>query len=962
MKKFLVIIVLIVSTFSIGQTAYSDSLKKIWNNEELDLEKRVDALHNMSWYGYLATTPDSALYFGDIEFKLGKEHDNNYWKAAGTMMMAFAWEFKGDIKKALPLHEQSLHYYQQAKDTAGIANCLSNIGVKHYYLGDFQKALKYYLRSLDKQRQVGNKSLEANVLNNIGGAYLKIGEHKLAEKYMQEGYELRIIMKDDGGISNSLHNLGYVNVLNGDYKKGIDSYEEALKISRRLGDVIMEGTTLNNIGQTYQDYGNYSTALNYFKQGLKIKIETKDMAGIAEYYLSIGNNYFFKRDFDSSSFYYQKCFHLYDSLENNYSSTWPLTGLGNIELEKGNYDEALTYYNRVALKMKELEDAQGEIDINNNLASLYLNKKDFEKSKEFSQEAIKKADQVGYREGKTLASEMLFKNHFFQKNFDKAELYLKGLIESVNSELKNNYFVLPENEKELFYQKLDEKYDLFNGFAVLRSGQNPQIAGEVFNNILFNKGLSLRSTSSIRNTIKKSGDSLLINKYFNWIGLKDNIVQQKTAGNDTKELEEYALEVEKELIKSSLAFENYNTALSKTWKDVQKQLKPEESIIEFITYKDIRTEQVGYAAILLNQKSEYPELIELCLKSQLEAVINVQGYNDLKRVNELYENHQSGLYELIWKPFQKKVSKDKKIYISPTGLLHKLSFAAIKVNKKQRLSDLFQLELKLNSGEVSKIESPLDQGNLDGLNGLIYGGIDYDGKNTKETIWTYLNGTKKETKQIDSIFKTFNIKVQTFQNDLATESSFKKNSFGAKIIHIATHGFFYQDPAKSKFEIDESEGKDIQFRSGNKLSRGYFFSTSPNPMNRSGLVFAKANEIWSNEAELDQEDGVLTASEVSNLDLNETELLVLSACESGLGDIKGNEGVYGLQRAFKLAGVKQIIMSLWQVPDKETMEFMTIFYAKFMEEKDVKRAFNFAQNEMKSKYSAFYWGAFVLLN
>jgi CHAT domain-containing protein len=129
---------------------------------------------------------------------------------------------------------------------------------------------------------------------------------------------------------------------------------------------------------------------------------------------------------------------------------------------------------------------------------------------------------------------------------------------------------------------------------------------------------------------------------------------------------------------------------------------------------------------------------------------------------------------------------------------------------------------------------------------------------------------------------------------------------------------------------------------------------------RSGIVLAGANDIW-NENNTAEEDGVLTAYEVSLMNLQNTKLTVLSACETGLGDIKGSEGVYGLQRAFRIAGVKQLIMSLWQVPDKETEEFMLAFYTNLVTVKNTNKAFQMAQKTMRSKYEPYFWGAFVLI-
>ncbi len=144
---------------------------------------------------------------------------------------------------------------------------------------------------------------------------------------------------------------------------------------------------------------------------------------------------------------------------------------------------------------------------------------------------------------------------------------------------------------------------------------------------------------------------------------------------------------------------------------------------------------------------------------------------------------------------------------------------------------------------------------------------------------------------------------------------------------------------------------------------GNAFKFSENPLFRSGLLFAGANNAWLGKPLLNIDDGILTAYEVSNLYLPNTKLVVLSACETGLGDIQGSEGVYGLQRAFKMAGVQNLIMSLWKVPDVETAEFMEIFYSNLFEGKSVNNAFYLAQNQMKNKYRTepYKWGAWLLV-
>ena len=142
------------------------------------------------------------------------------------------------------------------------------------------------------------------------------------------------------------------------------------------------------------------------------------------------------------------------------------------------------------------------------------------------------------------------------------------------------------------------------------------------------------------------------------------------------------------------------------------------------------------------------------------------------------------------------------------------------------------------------------------------------------------------------------------------------------------------------------------------------FRYVPNPLRRSGLILAGGNRSWKGEEPIaGMADGILSAQDISEMNLQSTELVVLSACETGLGDIKGGEGVFGLQRAFKLAGVKTIIMSLWKVPDPETSELMQSFYKKWLNGLDKHEAFRLAQKELKSKQpEPYFWAGFVMLD
>jgi CHAT domain-containing protein len=215
--------------------------------------------------------------------------------------------------------------------------------------------------------------------------------------------------------------------------------------------------------------------------------------------------------------------------------------------------------------------------------------------------------------------------------------------------------------------------------------------------------------------------------------------------------------------------------------------------------------------------------------------------------------------------------------------------------------------------------------------------------------WPDLPGTADEVKRIADLFKKNRLATREFTGVSASEENLKMvGSTSSQTLHIATHGFFIKEK--------NAEDKDIPARGMNQ------YSLANDPLMRSGLILAGGNYAWGGNTPVDgAEDGIVTAYEISQLNLSNTELVVLSACETALGDIKGSEGVFGLQRAFKMAGVKKMIVSLWQVPDKETAELMTAFYTYWLKGKNIEDAFTQAQSEMRAKYAPYYWAAFVLI-
>ncbi|MFN8331277.1 MAG: CHAT domain-containing protein [Saprospiraceae bacterium] len=340
------------------------------------------------------------------------------------------------------------------------------------------------------------------------------------------------------------------------------------------------------------------------------------------------------------------------------------------------------------------------------------------------------------------------------------------------------------------------------------------------------------------------------------------------------------------------------------------------------------------------------------------------------------------LYDLLWRPMEKYLLDVRKIYYAASGLFYRINLDAVNLpGSKEILASKYYL---LQLGSTRQLVEPTSM-NFASNNAILFGGLKFDFDSEKKVFdstakksgtlqiqpemaarslinrgesWGFLPGTEKEVNEIEALLKKTGFNVTSVREYAGSEEVFKmigQVSQSPRILHIATHGYFFPDPdrahsAKSGVAHDSaiSEGTAKAASNKPKLEFGTkesVFKISEHPMLRSGLIMSGGNAGWKGEKTLEgREDGVLTAYEISQMNLSNTELVVLSACETGLGEIQGNEGVYGLQRAFKIAGVMYIIMSLWQVPDKQTSMLMTTFYKKWLEEKmSIPDAFHAAQ-------------------
>ena len=486
---------------------------------------------------------------------------------------------------------------------------------------------------------------------------------------------------------------------------------------------------------------------------------------------------------------------------------------------------------------------------------------------------------------------------------------------------------------------------------------NPKALEMCYDNSLFIRSLTYDDMSRLRQISQT--DSTIYNLFSEIRLLKS----ERFAGshNVYKSLEE-----KEKLLRETLLAKNNNNPAIPTWRDVKQSLKHNECAIEFITYVGFsksysETKDLKYAALILTPEIDSPIFVELCTFNQLHEVL----FNALKEqeigINELYvQGEKQILYELIWNKIDDYVKNAKSIFISPTLLIKDVNLSFIPCPDGGYLNEKYDIRIVTSTAKIC------NQERAHYSDAYVYGGIEYTkGKHNSNQIsyrsivinelydstrngFGYLRASGNEADLIANALQENRIETNLIKGADADEESFRKmDGNSPSIIHLSTHGFYLVGFDKYAEYFD-------------KLLT---YSIKDNSMLLSGLLLADANSTLrgSNE-KTPLNDGIITAEEIAMLDLRNTELVVLSACETAIG-VNLQEGFGGLVRAFKNAGVKSVLASLWKVPDDATAKLMTSFYKIFLSGTEMHLALKMAQKEVsKLNPDPYYWASFILLD
>lgn len=523
--------------------------------------------------------------------------------------------------------------------------------------------------------------------------------------------------------------------------------------------------------------------------------------------------------------------------------------------------------------------------------------------------------------------------------------YTKGSIlwhfkEQTNSEREESWFsegLFPFYAGEMLALKYDPE------------GAIPDTL--LYNNLLFRKNILMNTSISAANLIKSSGDTLMIqknermNRLESKLGNGDTVIFDNGRKYTAVQVEKLINRFENEILARSLLLYDITEGLVTEWRDVQAALPDSSLAVEFTRY-GIPGEEEMYGAVIMTRRKN-PEFIPLCTARELEGILKKDYYNT------------GELASLLWRPLFEAAPNAKKVYFSADGELNNYPVeyipdytgtGLVSDNREiYRLSSTRELTLHRDTAAVNSavlyggLLYNSDESSMlaeQEKYGISYRDFDYA---TRDTYLPALrNGvgelpaTKEEVMIIDSTLAKAEIPDKLYIGILGTEASFKALS-GAKtdLLHVATHGFYWTEDEANMMK---------QYSFLNSISNS---SEEDLALARSGLLLAGANNVLTGKSIPEGvDDGVLTAREVSALDLRGLDLVVLSACQTGLGEITG-DGVLGLQRGFKKAGAKTLLMSLWKVDDNATRMLMTGFYSNLVAGMSKTEALSAAQRHLR---------------
>lgn len=845
-------------------------------------------------------------------------------------------EIKGtlyDVIGSENAYKQALYLSRQTGKSDAQMEILKELWKIGKTIGDVQQA-QAYAASIDSLVDAtSDLQTKYTYYNQKGNEARDLGQYGIAEQWYLRGKDIAECA-DTKPVSANKH-LSYSNLRN--LYAAIGRYNDALLYAKKAIEEFQAHSPIDDatynmpylaLADIYRMMSDKENCYRNLDKIFKTASRIVDSKQLYHLYTTRGRCHFAFKNYQSALNDYKKADELlatkYPQTDGDRISLLAL--IGGVEHQLGNYAESEQYYRKYAEYTKALYGEKSQEHIN---AQIYL------------------ANAEGFAGNVTYGC----------NDYTAAVLQLKALM-------KQRIPYMSSTEREGLWNPLSSLFTMMTPYALEAKQTQTAFTKNCYDALVMSKSFLLESERSMYDVIKRMGTSEDMHNYITLASMKNQVEAWEKDYNANADS---ILSVSRKISR----LENLLTNRCKEYSDgtdfmdvdydaVKHALGQNEVLIDFTDYIS-QTQGRKYAAYIINKVQDYPLLKALFAERQIDSL-------GIVRPDMYYSgDYSEDVLKLLWEPLKENVSAGATIYYVPSQLLFQISLESLPLPDGSLLGSHYHFVRLSSARELVKMKS--ERKGYKSNYAVLYGGLQYDLEDSAmveeakkydlsnllalrgeiargDSVFHDLQGTKEEILKIEDLLKRNKWQVSSYMGKNGTEESFlNMHGKSPKLLHLATHGFYYTP--------NRAENVDYL--------KGY-----TDAMSLSGLVLSGGNAAWLGKPlPKGVLGGILSANDIARLDLSNTDMVILSACQTGQGKAT-SEGLYGLQRAFKKAGVGTIVMSLWSVSDKTTSEFMTTFYERLADTHNAwnkRKAFEEAKEIIRKKHpDPFHWAAFVMLD
>ena len=897
----------------------------------------------------------------------------------------------GVVYGALGQHKQAIDSYLQAlplrravNDRHGVANTLDNLGLFYLNTGELQKALDYCSQALDLYRELNASPGIANALNNVGGVLMTLGDYRKALDYFRQALELRKSLGHRREEAMALNNIGQVHYLRGESQQALDFHRQALELRRTLGLRAHEAVSINNIGFVYDWLGEEELALDHYKQALDLFRAAKERHGEASALNNIGAHYLNTLKNPKTALeYYLQALEMRRAMGQRIDEAIMLDNIGHLYKSQGELRKALEYH-RQALEIRRAAGHRlGEAASLNNFGSVYFEMGELQQALDFFNQALLLHRNLGTRSFEALTLYGLARIERQRGNLAAALLHMENSLNIIES-LRGG--VASQDLRSSFLAQKQDYYEFYTDLLIQLHQREPSKGHDI-------SALRASERARARSMLELLAEARidveqgvapelkqrerLINKRITWIQsrLIDVYAQAqpdqskaKTLEEELKQVDEEREQLNSEIRKRHPRYADLQYPAPLELKAIQALLDDQTILLEYALGKDASF----LFAVTKNSFAVARLSSDASIASQVKALRATITTRPQRSMVQKQLEHSRKLYRELIEPARKLLPGKRKLIIVPSGILHYLPFEVLLSSGEARtlatvgpdrwpylLKD-FAVSYVPSAGVLASLrgrsESPSARKTFLAFADPAYvndkpTGEPHRGAFGDQQSWKLgrLPESRREVEQISRLYGKD--RVSLLLGDDASEENVKTAGRfrDYRYVHFATHGLLNEDrPPYSGLILSLSSRANVSA------------STSPKPVQTGQQSHGVPQPEIRNPQ---SEDGLLQVYEIFNLKLN-ADLVVLSACETGLGKQVKGEGLVGLTHAFFYAGTPSIMVSLWKVQDRSTADLMFSFYQHLDSTKEKTEALRLAKLELigQNRYAhPYYWAPFVLV-